>query len=269
MGFIKQILIFLNTQMPRPEPYGWYHLMWLGLMIGATVFLCRRYGKADDKTIRRIVFGTAVIVAFFEVYKQINYTFEVVDGKIKTDYQWYAFPFQFCSMPMYVGLLTGIFKKGKIHNALYAFLSTYAIFAGVCVMLYPGDVFTNTIGVNIETMVCHASMLPIGVLLMYSRKTSVKHSIIIKALYVFAAALALAVVFNEIGHYAGLNNGDTFNMFYVSRHCDPHLPVYKDVQAVVPYPFCLIIYILGFTVAAYIMLLGYMGTLALTKRLHK
>lgn len=269
MEFIKKVLVFLDTDMPTPTLYGWYHLMWLGIMVAATVFLCRKFGRSSDKTIGRVVFFTAVIVALFEVYKQVNYTFVVEDGKINTDYQWYIFPFQFCSMPMYVGLLTGVFRKGRVHNALYAFLSTYAIFAGLCVMAYPGDVFTSTIGVNIETMFCHASMIPIGILLMYSGKVEVKHRTILKAIPVFVSALFLANLFNEIAYFSGLLERESFNMFYISRHLEGHLPVYSNVQAVVPYPFCLIIYILGFTLAAYIMMLIYMGVSALCKKLCK
>lgn len=44
-------------------------------------------------------------------------------------------------------------------------------------------------------------------------------------------------------------------MFFVSRHCDPSLPVYSLVQQVVPYPWSLIIYIVMFSLAAYVMLL--------------
>lgn len=269
MEFIKKVLVFLDARMPTPELYGWFHILWLALMVVATVFLCRRYGKADDKTIGRIVFGTAVIVALFEVYKQINYTFSVEDGKILTDYQWYAFPFQFCSMPMYVGLLTGIFRKGRVHDGLYAFLSTYAIFAGLCVMAYPGDVFTSTIGVNIETMFCHASMIPIGILLLYSGKVKKEQTTVLKAVPVFGTAITIATIFNEIAYYSGLLERENFNMFYISRHLDGHLPVYSNVQEIVPYPFCLIIYVAGFSVAAYIMLLGYIGISSLANKIRK
>ena len=48
-------------------------------------------------------------------------------------------------------------------------------------------------------------------------------------------------------------------MFFVSRHFDPSLPVYSLVQQVVAYPWCLFIYILGFTAAAYIILLTAVG----------
>jgi hypothetical protein len=80
---------------------------------------------------------------------------------------------------------------------------------------------------------------------------------------VFAVFVALAVVLNEIAFYTGLLETETFNMFYISPHCDPHLPVYSLVQQVVPFPWCLALYILGFTAAAYIMLLIGMGIRAL------
>lgn len=264
---MADILIFLDTEMPTPPPYGWFHIMWLALTVLATVFLCKKFGKDDGRKIRRIVFGTAVIVALFEVYKQINFTFSVNDGVIETDYQWYSFPFQFCSMPMLAGLLTGIFKKGRVHNALCSFLASYAIFAGICVMLYPGDVFIDVIGVNIETMFCHSSMIPIGVLLLYSGYVKAGHKTVLKAVPVFVSAVALASVFNEIAYLSGLLETEDFNMFYISPHCDPHLPVYSSVQNVVPFPFCLIIYILGFTLAAYFMVLIYMGISSLVKKI--
>ena len=53
-------------------------------------------------------------------------------------------------------------------------------------------------------------------------------------------------------HYAKPDVG--FNMFYISPYCDPHLPVYSIVQQYVPFPFCLFIYIAGFSAAAGIIL---------------
>lgn len=255
MKFIIAILEFFDLQMPTPQLFGWFHLLCLALTVVATVLLCRFYGKAEEKVVRRIVFITAVIVTLFEIYKQINYTFTVDGNTVISSYQWYAFPFQFCSTPMYVGLLTGIFKKGKIHDALCAYLSTFAVFAGASVMIYATDIFIGTIGINIQTVVCHGSMLVIGIYLLYSGYVKLEHKTILKALPVFAAAVLIACVMNEIAFSTGLTNDHYFNMFYVSPHCDPHLPVYSLVQPLVPYPINLIIYIAGFTLAAYIILL--------------
>ena len=230
--------------------------MWLFITSAVTVILCKVCRNADPKRVCRIILSVALVVIVLEIYKQINYTFIVGEkGKIQKDYQWYAFPFQFCSTPMYVGLLAGIFRKGKLHKAFCTYLATYAVFAGLAVMAYPADVFIKTIGINIQTMVCHGSMIVVGVYLMYVGHVKVEHKTILRALPVFAGALTVAVVLNEIMVASGILKGETFNMFFVSPHFAPSLPVYSLVQQVAPHPFCLVLYVLGFTVAAYLILL--------------
>lgn len=255
MEFWKSVLRLLDAEMERPTMYGWFHLLWFALSIAVGVILCIRFKEGTEKQARRIVLITAVIVTLLEIYKQINYSFSYSGETITFAYQWYAFPWQFCSMPMYVGLLAGIVKKGKVHDALCAFLATYAVFAGFCVMLYPVDVFTKTIGINIQTMICHGSMITVGIYLLYTNYVKNEHKTILKAIPVFAVAVFLAAVMNGIAFRTGLTEEHFFNMFYISPHTDPHLPVYSSVQAAVPYPWCLIIYVAAFSLAAYIILL--------------
>ena len=259
MEFWINVLKVLNTQMPKPTGFGAFHIAFLAAMLLSTVYLCvfRKNDSADR--VRKVVLISAIVVIVLEVYKLVNYSFSYADGKITYDFQWYAFPFQFCSTPMYVGLLAGIIKKGKVHNALCAYLATFAIFAGLAVMIYPGDVFTETAGINIQTMICHGTMLPIGAYLYATGHVKLEHKTILKALCIFAVTVGIAMILNEVAHMSGLLNTESFNMFYISPYQDPHLPVYSNVQAVVPYPLSLIIYIAGFTAAAYIMLLGAMA----------
>ncbi len=264
MKFLEAVLRFLDTQAKNvPVAFGAFHLFCMALMVLSTVYLCLRRRKDDP---RKAVLLTAIVVAVLEIYKQINFTFQVRDTGIVADFQWYSFPWQFCSMPMYAGLLTGIFRKGKIHDALCAFLASYAIFAGLCVMLYPVQVFTGTIGINIQTMICHGTMIPIGAYLLATGHVKLEHKTILKALPVFACAVLAAIVMNEIAFYSGLLEHETFNMLFISRHCEPSLPVYSLVQQVVPYPWCLIIYISAFTLAAYLMLLAAMAIRSLSRK---
>jgi len=249
------ILEVLDTSMEEPGIYGWFHIMWLVITAGATAALCFFFKGASDKQIRAVILSVAVIVTLLEIYKQINYTFTVQDGQIRTDYQWYAFPFQFCSTPMYVGLLAGLTRKGRVHKALCAFLASYAVFAGVCVMLYPADVFIETIGINIQTMVCHGSMITVGVFLLYTGYVPCEHKSVLPAIPVFAVCVGIAMILNEIAHASGLLVTETFNMFFISPYCAPSLPVYSLVQQVIAYPWNLVIYIMMFSLAAYLMLL--------------
>lgn len=258
LSFWQNVLRILDTPMDRPTPYGWFHLLWFVLSILAAVVLCYTHKEGDFGRVRKVVFGTAVVVIVLEIYKMINYSFSYENG-IVFDFQWYAFPWQFCSTPMYVGALTGLFRKGKVHDALNAYLATFSIFAGLVVMVYPGDVFIRTVGINIQTMICHGSMITVGVYLLYSGYVKLEHKTILKAIPVFAVTVSVAVILNELAYYTGLLETDTFNMFFISRHCEPSLPVYSLVQQVVPYPWCLIIYIVGFSLAAYLVLLAAIG----------
>ena len=254
MNFLMKVLTVLDFEMVKPEMYGWFHILWLFLTAVATVLLCWLFKEGTEKQAKRIVFITALIVIVMEIYKQINYTFTISDGTINADYQWYIFPFQFCSMPMFIGFLAGLLKKCKVRDSLYAFLATYAVFAGTSVMLYPSTVFIKTIGINIQTMFCHGSMIVVGVYLLYTGYVKVKLSTILKAMPVFAVAVSTAAVLNEIANAYGINETETFNMFFISPHCEPSLPVYSIVQQYVPFPLSLVIYILGFTAAAFIIL---------------
>ncbi len=256
--FWSKVLQILDSQMDVPGIFGWFHLLSLTLMVATTVVLCVLYKKGKLKNVRGVVLTTAIIVTLLEIYKQINFSFSYENG-ISFNYHWYAFPWQFCSTPMYVGLIAGFTKKGKLHDAACAFLTTFAMFAGLCVMIYPGDVFIGTIGINIQTMICHGSMIVIAVFLLYTGYVKAEHKTILKAIPLFAIALGIALIMNEIAFYTGLLEEHNFNMFLVSRHCEPSLPLFSLVQKALPYALSLPIYIAGFSTAAYLLLLIAMG----------
>lgn len=258
MSFFETVLRVFDTKMTAPGLFGWYHLLWLGLTVLVTVLLCLWHKKHPSDKQWKVTLFVAVTVTILEIYKQINYSFSYENG-IVFSYQWYAFPFQFCSTPMYIGLLAGLLRKGKLCDAMCAYLATFSVFAGVCVMVYPGDVFVDTIGINIQTMICHGSMIVVGVYLLYSGRVKLEHKTVLKGAAVFAVCVGLAIIMNEAAYRTGLLENHTFNMFFISPYCDPSLPVYSLVQGVVPFPWCLVIYVAAFTLAAYLILLLAMG----------
>lgn len=250
MEFLMELLRLMDTKGPEPGLYGWYHILWLLIVVVATVCLCRL--KPDP---RKTLLVISLVVMVLEIYKQINYSFSY-DGSITFSYQWYAFPFQFCSTPMYIGLLAGLTKPGKLHDSLCAYLASFSLFAGLCVMVYPGDVYVDTVGINIQTMICHGSMVVQGVYLLHCGYVRPERKTLLRAAGVFSACVAVAMVLNEVAHATGLLEEHTFNMFFISPYCAPSLPVYSLVQQVVPFPISLVIYIIGFSAAAGIMLLA-------------
>lgn len=238
-----------------------------GLVIIITTLLCLyavKHRNDQEKLVRftRIVVLTySILGIILEIYKQLNFSFNSTSGE--WSYQWYAFPFQFCSTPMYVGLIAGCCKEGGFQKFLYSYLATFALFAGLSVMFYPGDVFTRTIGINIQTMVCHGGMVVMGIYLWFSKQVKFEFKTILKALSVFCVLVAIALIMNII--YNSTGNTATFNMFFISPYLPCTLPILNMIYEMVPYPVFLIIYIIGFTLAAFIMLLVAMGINRLVK----
>jgi hypothetical protein len=264
MSFFEKLLEIFHARMQRPEPWGWFHLLFWGLSIGGAVLLCVLHKKDKPERVRKVVLTVAITVILLEIYKQITFSFS---NGTTFDYQWYAFPFQFCSTPMYVGLLAGLIKKGKVHDALCAYLATYAMFAGLITMEIPNDIYVDIIGINIQTSICHGSMITIAIYLLYTGYVKLEHKTILKAMSVFACTMGVAMILNEIAFHSGLE--ETFNMFFISPHQAPSLLVYSDIQKVVPFPFCTIIYFLGFTLAAYLILLAAIGISKLCSVIRK
>lgn len=251
MNIFEKFLALLDGKMTTPTAFGWFHILAIVLVIVGIVVVCLTCKQLTDKQFRIITLCASLLLIIFEIYKQLNFSYN--PSTDTWDYQWYAFPFQFCSTPMYVMLLIACLKEGKFRDFLCSFLATFGLFAGLIVMILPGDVFIDTIGINIQTMVHHGTMVVMGVFMFVSGRAKIQHKTILKGAAVFAVLVAMAFVLNIIFHYAG--NGETFNMFYIGPYIPCHLILLSDLWAVLPYPIWLIIYIAGFTLAGYVMLL--------------
>ena len=135
MHFLGRLINILDTDMTEPTLYGWFHLLFVALIIVTTITLYKFLKNPQEKTVRKILLVFSLLSIFLEIYKQINFTFSYDGNVISADYQWYAFPFQFCSTPMYIGLFAGLVKNKKIHKALCNYLATFSLFGGLCVIV--------------------------------------------------------------------------------------------------------------------------------------
>lgn len=231
--------------MTTPSMYGWFHIMWLFITAAAVFLLCRFRKNAEGKNLDRILRVFALICIALEIYKQLVFSFNYEAGCVTWDFEWYAFPFQFCSTPMYIALIASFLKEGKLKNALLTYLGTFGLLAGILVMALPTNVFIGMIGINIQTMVHHGGQLAIGLYLLLCRKFSFSRSSILSASLVFIVMLAFASAMNVTAELTNLK--ESFNMFYIRYGKNPSLPVYDSLYPeILPYPVFLLLYIIPF-----------------------
>lgn len=246
-GKLKFIAENLKADVKIPKPFGVFHLAFLFFSVLSGVWLCRKYRNPSENQVRKILLFFSVSVLILELLKQIYYSFSLSGGKLQFSYNWRFFPFQFCSTPMYAGVLGAVVKKEKIHRALCSFLATFASFAGACVMVYPKDVLTHSPFINFQTLFCHGSMVAVGFFLS-CRYVETEFRTVLRALPVFLYFIALAVALNEVAHRIGIED---FNMFFLSPYEKPYLPVFSEIQQAVPFGLSILLYAAGFTVLAF------------------
>ena len=259
MEFINKLVRLIDVWGPVPKLYGWYHILCLLLTVALTVFLIRKFKDCDDKVFRKIVLTAWILMVVFEAYKQVVNSFNTETDAWK--YLWYYFPFQFCSSPLYTLPFVAFLRDGKVRDAFIAFTMSFAFFGGLVVMLYPGDVFQGCIGINIQTMVHHASQVIIGIFVAVHQRRKYSKKFFLSAIIVFAVIVVIAIMFNVVGHIFIPEEG--LNMFFVGPYVPSALPVFSIIYPLIPWPLFLAIYIFGFSAVA--MLVCFIANLIYTK----
>ena len=267
-SWFETIIASLQGRMTRPHMFSGFHLLFLGLLIAACLLVVWRRKKLTDKTIDLVMWISATVMILFEIYKQLVFSYQA-DGT--WHYEWYIFPFQFCSTPMYTFPLVFLMKDCKFRRAVMSYIATFSLFAGFIVMVLPTSVFTSLVFINIQTMVHHGLQVVFGVYMAAYNRKQLNKRFFAWSLIVFGAFASVAWVMNVVAYHKLVVPGITgdFNMFYISPYMNNDLPVLSAIYPKVPYPVYLIIYLFGFTLAAAIVYAVEKGIVALTLRKNK
>lgn len=250
MKLLEQTIKFLQFTMEEPTIYSWFHIMCLIIMIVIIIFL--NYKKYKTKNVLLVM---SIIMLIFEIYKQLSFSF--TDGI--WHYSWYIFPFQFCSVPMYVAFIASLTKNRKLEKDLYAFLATYGLIAGIAVMLYPVTVFVSETLINIQTMVHHGFMVIMGVYLILKNEINLNFKTLLNGFKVFLTLVIIALIVDVLTYYLKIDDG--LELFYISPFHTSILPVFDIIYEKVPYIIFLFLYISAFTFSAYLPIILYKSIL--------
>ena len=260
MAFFVKLYNFLAHEIKKPKMYGIFHIFSLLTTAFLTTFLCKKHKSSSEKTERRIALWVWIVLVLFEAYKQFIYLFEVEESVLIVNYGWGSFPFQLCSAPLYVLPLIAFLPSGKLREAFAAFYGSFVLLGGIAVCFYPGNVFVETLGVNLHTMIWHGSQVFLGIYFnirrFYTNKGVNIKKYFFSALPIFLSVVLVAMTLNfGIYQYLTANAIDSeFNMFFISPYYECIFPVLKTIQAYTPYPVFLFSYIAILSVFSFVLL---------------
>ena len=145
-------------------------------------------------------------------------------------------------------------------------MSTFSLFGGLVVFLYPNDVFVPLIGINLQTMIHHGLQLVLGIFFIVYNRKRLSFKYFFKGVIVFLITFTTALIFNLVFH-TFVN--ETFNMFYISPYFECSLPLLSIVYANVPYVVFLLIYFIGFILSALVVYLIQWGIILGVKKIKE
>ncbi|MCD8084458.1 MAG: YwaF family protein [Clostridiales bacterium] len=200
----------------------------------------RRFLFATD----RILFFCGLFLAACEIYKQLFLYLAVNGGR----YDWWYFPFQLCSLPMYLCLIIPVLKEGSLKTAAYTFLQDYGILGGIAALLVPDGFCGIHWTLTLHGYVWHILLILIGVFIRFSGCSDRSVRGFARTLPLFFSFCAVALAINVLapGH------GKT-DMFYISPYHPTPQPVFHGIALAIGILPANLIYLLCVCLGAFLI----------------
>ncbi len=214
--FIKSTHVVVEN---RPEPYGLFHLIFVVSSLTLMVAICYFARKNSEKTFRIVIFSIGTVLFLSEIYKQFYYL--VAAGG--EGYDWHIFPFQLCSVPMYLCMIVGCMKKNRVRDAMCEYLVSIGFLGGIMAYAEPSGILNAHYFTLIHSCIWHALLIFIALYILFTKNACSDIKGYMKAITVLGGVVLTATVLNLIFH-----NKQDFNMCYISPFYNTPLAVFKD-----------------------------------------
>ncbi len=218
---LREFIEMTAWEMEKPEPYGVFHLTWAIVGILVCVLAAWKLRRLGDKGNRILLVSIGLFLMVCEVYKQLFYYYYIGNGS----YQWWIFPFQMCSVPMYLCVIAPLLKKGKIQSGMYHFMMIYNLLGGIMALIEPSGVVHGYWTLTLHAFLWHTILIFIGLYLGFSgRTTATKTDFKLSTLTLLGlclTAFCINLLFWEV-------SGHDINMFFVGPQ-NSSLIVFKDI----------------------------------------
>ena len=210
----------MNWPMEKFASYGAFHILYTLIGFAVCGFAAWKLRKVSDKAARGILFGMGLVLAVGELFKQLFYYFFIMNNQ----YSWGDFPFQLCSIPLYLCLIAPWLKPGKLQRGMYSFMVLYNLLGGAISFTEPSGLFHDQWFLTVHACIWHMLLVFIGLFICFSKRGGDQPADYKGATGTFLVLCAVAFGLNCFVQY-GL--GESMNMFFVGPGESP-LVVFKQ-----------------------------------------
>ena len=206
MKLIIKVLEKLSCEMEIIKPYSSLHFLIMAGVLSAAIVTAYILKKIKINK-KNFLFTIGLVLGISEIVKQIFLTY--IRG---WNYSWSDFPFQLCSMPIYLCLLYPILNEKNKKTAEY-FLMTFNLIGSMAAFVEPISLFNRYCLLTIHSIGWHGILFFTGIYLVMENKSErlkIRQFVPLSVLYLLLAASA--VIINAV--LFKISNG-TANMFFI------------------------------------------------------
>ena len=210
---LDQFLKATAWPMNKPLPYSPFHLTLLAIGIPAAVLAAWNSSKktgpgSHSKSQVRLLFLCGLLLAVSEIYKQL-FLYEIVN---QGRYDWWYFPFQLCSVPMYLCLLLPLLPQ-RLQRIFCTFIQDFGLLGGFLALLEPSGLMHPYWTLTLHGFLWHFMLIFAGLCCAFMGLSLKAPKDFARIIPLFLVCCALATFINMASHPFG--NAD---MFYISPY---------------------------------------------------
>lgn len=200
-----------------PTPYSLFHILFIAVGLTAVVILAYfTAGKSKGSRLVYLLFLCGILLAVTECWKQL-FLYYVVNQQT---YNWWYFPFQLCSLPMYFCLVLPFVFSSKKKTVLCTFMQDFNLLGGIMALAEPSGLFHPYWLLTLHGLVWHLLLIYIGLVIAFSHLSDTSFMGFVRTLPLFFGCCIIASVINRTAKPLG-----QADMFYIS-------PYYPSAQII-------------------------------------
>lgn len=237
---MRNLFAWTAWPMAVPVPYSRFHLSLCAAGVLLAVLAALRLSKADHISPSRVLGGCGLLLTVMEIYKQ-GFLFFVENGG---SYDWWYFPFQLCSIPMYLCLLYPLALKSAppsggaaggsaslrswIPVTLATFIQDFGLLGGILALAVPDGLMHPYWTMTLHGFLWHFLLIFSGLYSAMRGITDESRRGYLRTLPLFFICCITALTINTA---AGPQRDA--DMFYISPYHASSQPVFHKISTII------------------------------------
>lgn len=197
-----------------------------------------------EAALDHILFVCGILLAFAELYKQL-FLFYIINNKT---YDWWFFPFQLCSLPMYLCLILPFLPSGRPKTGLYTFMQDYNLLGGIAALIMPEGFCHIHWTLTLHGYAWHILLILMGILIFVSGCSDLTGRGFRDTIPFFVLFCLIATAVNLLA--PGHGRAD---MFYISPYTPSSQPVFHTLSLVLGIRTAHLLYLLTVLLGAFLI----------------